>query len=105
MCDSSTTTIIDEVGNCTIQSIIKALHNGWRVKEIRYKGFNFAGGYGNPMWIPHFYYPEGTVYSDWYRWTPDMKNEFERCPPESGYNTVIFEKDNCSQPIKNEEDK
>jgi len=84
----------EEIGNCSLETLIRMLHNGWKVKEIKYKGFNFAGGYGNPCWIVPFYYPEGLLYTHWFRWTPDHNDDMaEMIPIEHGFNTIIFERD------------
>jgi hypothetical protein len=85
---------IEQIENCSLENLIRMIHKGWRVKEIRYKGFIVPSLYGNPCWITGSHLPKINILTQWFKWTPKIPSDKapETIQPELGFNIVIFEK-------------
>ena len=82
------------IGNCQLETLIKALHNGFKVKKIYYRAtMDYRPIYMNQHELPFM--------TQWLYWEPGMDGtkhvSIEKLPyGNSGWNTVYLEKDNNS---------
>jgi len=91
-----------EVGNCTLDGIIKMLHNGWRVSRMYFRATHRI----NPVFLVE---RECFVPTFWYYWQPGMDVPRQSRPSEtphfgSGWNTIYFIKEKSLFTTKGEEE-
>lgn len=88
------------IGNCTIDGLVKALHNGWRVSRMYFRATERI----NPIYLNARDVPFPTY---WYFWQPGMdvpqRRNVEDVPHgNSGWNTVYLIKEKSEFTTKDE---
>lgn len=83
-----------EVGNCSIQTIVKMLEKGWKIKSLKYRGFK-ASSYGEPCWTTDHANPVVCLSTAWFEFqrNKDLPKRIGNKDSDVGFNHVIFERE------------